>query len=121
MADLNAELAKYGIDYVDAMDRVGSADFYKKLAMKYLDDSNYVDLVAAMEVKDYEEGYSAAHALKGVSGNLSLANLFKVASAVSDALFEGEYEAAQKLMPELKAANEKAIEGLEKWQNGEIS
>lgn len=121
MADLNAELAEYGIDYADAMERMDNeSDFYKTLAMKYLNDTRYVDLVAAMDVKDYNNGYEAAHALKGVAGNLSFNKLYKEAAAVSDALFQGEYEAAQTFMPALGAANDKVLEGLEKWQNGEL-
>lgn len=121
MSDLTAELQKYGIDYDDAIDRVGgNADFYKKLAMKYLDDSHFADLCAAMEVKDFDEAYKAAHALKGVSGNLSLADLYKASGAVSDALYDGEYPSAEKLMPEVKAAHEKAVEGLVAWGDGTL-
>lgn len=121
MADLTTELAKYGIDYADALDRVGgSAEFYEKLAMKYLDDEHYVDLAAAMEVKDYDAAYKAAHALKGVSGNLSFPDLFKASGATSGALYEGESQAAEGFMPEVKAAHEKVIKGLTKWQNDEL-
>ena len=121
MADLTTELAPYGIDYDEAMERMGgSVDFFKQLAMKYLNDTRFVDLVAAMDVKDLDAAYEAAHALKGVSGNLSMTRLFKASAAVSDALYQGEYQAAEKLMPEVKAAHEKAVEGLEKWQNGEL-
>lgn len=121
MADLNTELSKYGIDYVDAMDRMDdNPDFYKKLAMKYLTNDQYVDLVAAMEVKDFDAGYKAAHTLKGVAGNLSFATLYKAATAVSNALKEGEYQAAEKLMPEVEAAHKKVLEGLEAWQNGQL-
>ena len=116
-----SKLAAYGIDYVDAMDRMDdNPDLYQKLAFKYLNDQNYVNLVAAMDVKDYDGAYKAAHALKGVSGNLSFADLFKASAAASDALFQGEYEAAATLMPEIKAANEKVLEGLEAWQNGDL-
>ncbi len=121
MADLTTALAPYGIDYDEAMERMGgSIDFFKQLAMKYLNDTHYVDLVAAMEAKDYSEADEAAHTLKGVSGNLSMTTLYKAATAVSDALFQGEYQAAEALMPQVKAAHEKAVEGLEKWQNDEL-
>ncbi len=121
MADLTTELEAYGIDYTDAIDRFGgSADFYEKLALRYLDDSNYVNLVAAMEAEDYDAAYKAAHSLKGVSGNLSFARLFKVAAAASDALYQGEPQAAATLMPELKEAHEQVLAGLTKWQNGEL-
>ena len=106
MADLTTALAPYGIDYDEAMERMGgSIDFFKQLAMKYLNDT---------------QAYEAAHTLKGVSGNLSMTTLYKAATAVSDALFQGEYQAAEALMPQVKAAHEKAVEGLEKWQNDEL-
>lgn len=73
------------------------------LALKYLDDGHLVALQAAMEAKDYSEGYSQAHALKGVAGNLSFKDLYECAALVSDALYAGEYEAAAKHLPEVEA------------------
>ena len=68
-AQIADKLRPFGIDYVDAMDRFGdNAELYERLALKYLDDGHLVALQAAMEAKDYSEGYSQAHALKGVAG-----------------------------------------------------
>ncbi len=118
---LATALAAYGIDTVDAMDRMDDdASLYERLALKYLSNTNYFDLVAAMEVKDYDSAYNAAHTLKGVAGNLSFAKLYQVASTICEALRQGEYQAAETMMPDVKAAHEKVIEGLEKWQNGEL-
>lgn len=122
MSDLAEKLSSYGIDYTEALDRMdGDGDFYKTLAMKYLTNDNYVSLVAAMEVKDFDEAYKAAHALKGISGNLSFKELFTSSAEISNALFQGEYQAAEKLLPTVTKDNEKVLEGLEKWQNGEIA
>lgn len=119
---LTTALAAYGIDYVDAMDRFGdNAELYERLALKYLNDNHYVALVAAMEAKDYEEGYSQAHGLKGVSGNLSFRELFQVAAYVSDALFSGEIDAAQNHMAALGDAHKKVVEGLEAWKSGQLA
>lgn len=119
---LTTALAAYGIDYVDAMDRFGdNAELYERLALKYLNDNHYVALVAAMEAKDYEEGYSQAHGLKGVSGNLSFRDLFQVAAYVSDALFTGEIDAAQSHMAALGDAHKKVVEGLEAWKSGQLA
>lgn len=119
--DLSAKLSAYGIDLTDAMERMDDDEaLYKRLAFKYLNNTNYVDLVAAMEAQDYDAAYTAAHTLKGVSGNLSLAALYKVASAVSDALKQGEYQAAEQMMPDLETAHEKAVEGLVAWQDGTL-
>lgn len=114
MADLTEQLAPYGIDYTDAMDRFdGNADLYKKLALKYANDEHYAGLVAAMEVKDYDEGYKQAHGLKGVAGNLSFRDLYNEAAIISDALKEGEMYGAEQHMGALGEAQKKAIEGLE--------
>ncbi len=120
-AELADKLAPFGIDYVDAMDRFGdNADLYERLALKYLDDSHMVALEAAMEAKDFSEGYSQAHALKGVAGHLSFKDLYECAALVSDALYAGEYEAAEKHLPQVEKAHKLVIEGLEAWQRGEL-
>ena len=104
-AQIADKLRPFGIDYVDAMDRFGdNAELYERLALKYLDDGHLVALQAAMEAKDYSEGYSQAHALKGVAGNLSFKDLYECAALVSDALYAGEYEAAAKHLPEVESA-----------------
>ena len=60
-AQIADKLRPFGIDYVDAMDRFGdNAELYERLALKYLDDGHLVALQAAMEAKDYSEGYSQA-------------------------------------------------------------
>lgn len=120
-ATLAGKLAPYGIDYVDAMDRFGdNAELYERLALKYLDDAHLVALQAAMEAKDYSEGYSQAHALKGVAGNLSFKDLFQCAALVSDALYAGEYEAAAEHMPEVERTHNLVIQGLEAWKDDRL-
>lgn len=121
MTTLADKLAPYGIDYVDAMDRFGdNAELYERLALKYLNDSHLVGLQAAIEAGNFSDGYSEAHALKGVAGNLSFKDLFHCAALVSDALYAGESEAAIEHLPEVEAAHKLVIQGLEAWQNGEL-
>ena len=121
MADLNEKLAAYGIDYADALDRLdGNADFYKQLAIKYLDNDQYEALVAALEAGDFDAGYKASHTLKGVAGNLSFAELYKAATAVCNAISEGENDAAEQLLPDVTKAQNEVISGLEAWNNGEF-
>ncbi|MCD8316442.1 MAG: Hpt domain-containing protein [Eggerthellaceae bacterium] len=116
------ELMSYGIDYIDAMDRFGNnVELYERLALKYLSDTHYADLVAAMEVKDYSTAYAAAHSLKGVAGNLSFIPLYKQATIISDALYQGEHGAAQEHMPVLEEEQRRVVEGLEALRNGDLS
>ena len=108
------KLAPYGIDWADAEDRFdGNVDLYKRMALKYENDNHLVALEAAMDVKDYYEAYKQAHALKCVAGNLSFAKLFEMAAVISDALKEGEPQAAAERMGALAEAHAKVLEGLE--------
>ncbi|WP_165253747.1 Hpt domain-containing protein [Adlercreutzia sp. ZJ304] len=118
---LNNKLLAYGIDYNDAMDRMGNnADLYKKLAMKYLDNECMADLLAAMEIQDFDAAYTAAHTLKGASGNLSFNELYEISASESEALREGEYQAAEEMLSDVKAAHDKVIAGLTKWADDEL-
>lgn len=120
MADMLADkLAGYGIDYADAMERMdGNADLYKKLALKYLHNDCMANLAAAMEIKDFDMAYKAAHTLKGASGNLSFMALYDIVAAESAALYQGEYEAAEKMLPDVQAAHDKVVAGLVAWEDG---
>lgn len=115
------KLSQCGVNITDAFDRFdGNAEFFKTLAIRYLKDEHYIDLVSALDVEDFDTGYKAAHALKGVAGNLSFERLYKAVSAISEALFEGEYQAAEKLMPELQGAQSQIKDALVSWEAGEI-
>ncbi|WP_172136558.1 Hpt domain-containing protein [Adlercreutzia sp. ZJ473] len=113
-ADLASKLAPFGIDYADAIDRYdGNAALYERLAVKYLSDTRFTSLVAALEVDDFDEAYRQAHTLKGVAGNLSLSDLYHTAAFISDALKNGEPELAKSRLPQLEQAHRQATKGLE--------
>ncbi len=113
MNDLFNQLEPYGIDYDEALDRFGgNAALYKRLAVKYLNDTHFVAFAAALQAEDYDEAYRQAHSLKGVAGNLSLTRLYNIASMVCECLRNNEPEAAAKFAPDLESAHHRAIEGL---------
>lgn len=115
------KLAPYGIDYVDAMERFeGNEALFERLALKYLNDTHFAGLVAALEVKDFDDAYNQAHSLKGVAGNLSLRALYEAATFESDALHAGEYEAAEKHLPQVEEAHKLAVKGLEALRGGTL-
>lgn len=106
-------IASYGIDYDDAMDRFGgNVDLYKRLALRYLEDAHFDGCVAAMTVGDYDAAYREAHSLKGVAGNLSFTQLYDVSSMVCKNLREGEPVAASRLLEDLESAHKRIREGL---------
>ncbi|MGE4213980.1 MAG: Hpt domain-containing protein [Anaerotignaceae bacterium] len=70
-------LKKAGIDCLAGIRRFsGSADLYEKYLKKFTDDENFKLAKKAMEEKNYEDVLKYIHTLKGVTGNLSMTELF---------------------------------------------
>ena len=85
--DQTAMLARYGIDYAEAMERFcGNESLFARIAVKYLDDPHVDALEAAMASGDAAAAEREAHSLKGVAGNLSFVCLYDLAARVTDAL-----------------------------------
>lgn len=85
--DQTAMLARYGIDYAEAMERFcGNESLFARIAVKYLDDPHVDALEAAMASGDAAAAEREAHSLKGVAGNLSFVRLYDLAARVTDAL-----------------------------------
>ena len=110
----NAELLeRHGIDYAGAIERFGgNAALYERLACKYVNDPHFESLAAALRQGDAETAYHEAHSLKGVADNLSFADLYQAASALSDVLHDGDLAAACTAFPTVREAHERVIDAL---------
>ena len=85
-----AELyAQIGGDYEEALSRLSMDMLVERFIVKLLDDTSCRDLCAAWEAGDEAAAFKAAHAAKGVYANLALADLTRLASAITEALREG--------------------------------
>ena len=73
-------------DYDDVLSRLRSDDRIKKFLLKVVSDPSFTQLCNALEKRDMEEAFRAAHTLKGVSKNMSLTNLAYSASNLTEAL-----------------------------------
>ena len=68
------QLEVAGIDVASALERMmGSEELLERLLKKFLENQQYPALCAALKGGDTEQAVIAAHTLKGVCGNLSLA------------------------------------------------
>ena len=66
------------IDIADGVKRVmNNTKLYFKLLAKFKEETNLDELEAALAAGEMEKAQNASHTLKGVAGNLSLAELFK--------------------------------------------
>ena len=73
-------------DYDDVISRLRTDDRVKKFLLKVLDDTSFSTLCKALEEKNIEEAFRAAHTIKGICGNLSLSKMGKSASALTESL-----------------------------------
>lgn len=91
--DQTAMLARYGIDYAEAMERFcGNESLFARMR--------------------------EAHSLKGVAGNLSFVRLYDLAARVTDALRANDIDSARTLMPDLRESHVavlEALKNLEEW------
>jgi HPt (histidine-containing phosphotransfer) domain-containing protein len=92
-----------GIDINDGLNRfAGSTELYEKFLRKFKDDKTFEDLGKAVEARNCDEAFKAAHALKGVSGNLSMICVYKITSDMCAAFRANEPEKAFGMYPDLK-------------------
>ncbi len=81
------KLNAFGADTKDGLARCyGSEDLYLKLVCMIPGDKNFETLQQSVAAGDYRQGFEAAHALKGVLGNLSLTPLYERISALTELL-----------------------------------
>ena len=64
--DLNGALARF----------VNNEMLFLTFLKKFPQDEHYAEIYPNIEKKDYDEAYKAAHAIKGIAGNLGLTPVF---------------------------------------------
>ena len=110
------KLRQYGADTEEGMKRcMNNEAFYLRLVNMAVDDAGFEKLAAAVEADDQKEGFEAAHALKGMLGNLALTPLFRPASELTellrsgtDADYRGLWEEIRDQREELKRLRDEA-------------
>lgn len=71
------QLMKIGVDYDEGVNRFsGNAEIYEKFLLQFKQDASFQQLDQAMKDEDYGTAFTAAHTLKGVTGNLSMNRLY---------------------------------------------
>lgn len=82
------------LDYDGTVARFcGKESLVIKFLKKFPNDPSFDELAQAVEANDFEEIEKSAHALKGVTGNLGLQDLFEINQKIVDAVRSGQYEA----------------------------
>ncbi|MCR5650386.1 MAG: Hpt domain-containing protein [Lachnospiraceae bacterium] len=80
-------LKEYGADTETGLKRcMGNEALYLRLVGSVKDEPGFDALKDAIEKKDLDKAFDAAHALKGVLGNLSLTPLYDAVSGITEML-----------------------------------
>ncbi|MDR1689954.1 MAG: response regulator [Clostridiales bacterium] len=103
---LEDSLNPYGINVPAGVKRFGgNKNTYERILFKFPMDNNFDQLLEAMRLEKFEVAAKAAHALKGVSANLSIESLAQEVSKLEQALKQGNNELAAEIL-------EKQVRGL---------
>lgn len=91
------KLRSYGADVEEGLARcMNNEAFYLKLVNMAVEDAGFERLRTAVENNNQKESFEAAHALKGMLGNLSLTPIFTPASELTEMLrADGKGDAAE--------------------------
>ena len=84
-------LRQLGVNIQEGLGRLMNNEaFYLRLVNMALDDAGFDRLAAAIGSGDKKAAFEAAHALKGVLGNLSLTPLYEKTSEMTELLRAGQ-------------------------------
>ena len=75
-----------GLDFDAVLSRLVNEKLVQKFALKFLDDPSFQNLKDALDSKDVETAFRAAHTLKGVCLNLGFDKLYQASSDLTEQL-----------------------------------
>ena len=106
---LTAEkLRAYGADVEEGLARcMNDEAFYLRMVNMAVEDRNFGRLEEAVEQDEIPRIFEAAHALKGMLGNLALKPLFRPASEMTELARAGDHADYAALWDELAKARKK--------------
>ena len=97
-----------GVNVEEGLGRcMNNEAFYLRLAGMALADGNFDKLAQAVEKGNYKEAFEAAHALKGVTGNLSLTPVYEPVCEITELLRAGTEKDCSELLGKILEAREK--------------
>ncbi|MBS6516687.1 MAG: Hpt domain-containing protein [Clostridium sp.] len=106
-------LTEVGIQIEEALERfMDSEAMFERFLGKFLEDETYNQLKEALEKGDIEMSIMKSHTLKGVTGNLSMKNLYQLTSRQVEFLRAGKLDEARELMADIDKAYEETAEAL---------
>ena len=110
------ELKTLNVDVDGGLKRIaGNEKLYIKLLGSFTKSINTYKVDADFDGNDYNDIIEKAHAIKGVSGNLSITPVYEAYTKVVDLLRAGKPEEARPILKEVLPVQEEIIACIEKY------
>lgn len=100
--DLLEELKTKGVNIEEGLERLaGNVSLYEKMLGKFLDLVEKISLEPDFDCNDYQDVIEKAHAIKGVTGNLSITPLYEAYTEIVLLLRKEQPEQAKLLLKKI--------------------
>lgn len=108
MSNILEKLSDLGVDIEDGMYRfMENKDLYIRCLQKFPAQAEKCTLHNDLAAKDYEAAVQSAHAMKGVTGNLSITPLYMRYTEMVNRLRAGETEGLEQMEEEISSIQTK--------------
>ena len=101
-----------GLDFDAVLSRLVNEKLVQKFALKFLDDPSFQNLKDALDSKDVETAFRAAHTLKGVCLNLGFDNLYEVSFDITEKLRGRDTDGCEELFAKVTEQYEKTTDAI---------
>lgn len=108
--DIKECYKEMGGDYEDIFSRLKNISLITKIVKKFNDDQSIKELEEALDEKNVEKAFRAAHTLKGICLNLSFKQLTDDAVKITEILRAGSFEGTDELFQKIKEEYNKTVE-----------
>lgn len=106
-------LNKAGIDCLSGIRRFsGNAALYEKYLNRFAEDENFSLAKKALEHKNYEDLLKYVHTMKGVTGNLSMTELFQSCAELVSVLRGKEFNHVDEIFNKICLLHSKICEAI---------
>ncbi len=105
-------------DYEDAMERLGSEKLISKYLLKFMELTDFNDMIKAISIKDWDNGFKTSHNLKGIALNMSFTELARSGSELCDTMRHGAPKSdISELVNKVSADYQAIMEVLKKFKD----
>ncbi len=107
-------LSKAGICSSEGIARFGGkSEIYEKYLIEFPQDPCFSRMCEAIESRDAKAAFEAAHALKGIAGNLSMTRLYDDLFPLVEELRQGSLEKVDELLRTVKKDYSEAVAAID--------